>query len=181
MTDSDSLVTDAILEFVLETGYEDIPEDVRVIMRRCFVDGVGLMVAGSTEESGRIIQNYLAEIGGEPEARVIGTGMTVPAHLAALANGIAGHAMDYDDTQLSSYPDRVYGLLTHPTCPVMPAALALAEALGSTGEELFTAFALGFRGRMQGGRGDSPRSLRQGVSTPPAPSARLGRRPPRRS
>ena len=132
MSDSDSLITDTIVEFVLETEYEDIPEDVRVIMRRCFVDGIGLMVAGSTEESGQIIQNYLREIGGEPEARVVGTDMTVPAHLAALANGIAGHAMDYDDTQLSSYPDRVYGLLTHPTCPVMPAAMALAEALGAT-------------------------------------------------
>ncbi len=144
MTDSDSLITDAIVEFVLETGEEDVPEDVRVIMRRCFVDGAGLMVAGSTEESGRIIQNYLREIGGEPEARVIGTNIMVPAHLAALANGVAGHAMDYDDTQLSSYPDRVYGLLTHPTCPVMPAALALAETLGATGRELLTAFALGF-------------------------------------
>lgn len=144
MTDSDSLVTDAVVEFVLGTEYEDVPEDVRVIMRRCFVDGAGLMVAGSTEESGRIIQNYLREIGGEPEARVFGTSMVVPAHLAALANGVAGHAMDYDDTQLSSYPDRVYGLLTHPTCPVMPAAFALAEALGATGQELLAAFALGF-------------------------------------
>ncbi|MCY4385333.1 MAG: MmgE/PrpD family protein [Nitrospinae bacterium] len=144
MNDSDSLITDAIVKFVLETEYDNIPEDVRIIMRRCFVDGIGLMVAGSTEESGHIIQNYLKEIGGEPEARVIGTSMMVPAHLAALANGIAGHAMDYDDTQLSSYPDRVYGLLTHPTCPVMPAALAIAEALGATGQELLTAFALGF-------------------------------------
>jgi len=144
MTDSDSLVTDAVVEFVLGTEYEDVPEDVRVIMRRCFVDGAGLMVAGSTEESGRIIQNYLREIGGEPEARVFGTSMVAPAHLAALANGVAGHAMDYDDTQLSSYPDRVYGLLTHPTCPVMPAAFALAEALGATGQELLAAFALGF-------------------------------------
>lgn len=141
---TDSPITDAIVEFVLETEYEDVPEDARVIMRRCFVDGAGLMVAGSTEESGRVIQNYLREIGGEPEARVFGTAMTAPAHLAALANGVAGHAMDYDDTQLSSYPDRVYGLLTHPTCPVMPAAFALAEALGATGEELLTAFALGF-------------------------------------
>lgn len=144
MTDSDSLITDAVVEFVLGTEYEDVPEDVRVIMRRCFVDGAGLMVAGSTEESGRIIQNYLREIGGEPEARVFGTSMVAPAHLAALANGVAGHAMDYDDTQLSSYPDRVYGLLTHPTCPVMPAAFALAEALGATGQELLAAFALGF-------------------------------------
>jgi len=140
----ESALTDAIVQFVLETDYEAIPEDVRTISRRCFVDGTGLMVAGSTEESGKIIQNYLREVGGDPEARVLGTEMTVPANLAALANGVAAHAMDYDDTQLSSYPDRVYGLLTHPTSPVLAASLAMAEAMGSTGQELLTAFAVGF-------------------------------------
>lgn len=144
MANPESAVTDAVVQFILETDDETIPEDVKVISRRCFVDGAGLMVAGSTEESGRIVQSYLQEVGGNPEARVVGTEMTVPAHLAAFANGVAAHAMDYDDTQLSSYPDRVYGLLTHPTSPVLAAALAMAEALGSTGEELLTAFSIGF-------------------------------------
>lgn len=144
MAKPESALTDAVVQFVLETGYEGIPEEVRAISRRCFVDGIGLMVAGSTEASGRILQKYVRELGGEPEALVVGTDLTVPAHLAALVNGVAAHAMDYDDTQLSSYPDRVYGLLTHPTSPVLAASLAMAEAMGSTGQELLTAFAVGF-------------------------------------
>jgi len=144
MVKPESALTDAVAEFILATGYDDIPEDVRSISRRCFVDGTGLMVAGSTEASGRILQKYVRELGGEPEALVVGTGMTVPAHTAALLNGTAAHAQDYDDTQLSSYPDRVYGLLTHPTAPVLAASLAMAEAMGSTGQELLTAFAIGF-------------------------------------
>ncbi len=144
MSNPVSEVTDAIVQFVLETGYEEIPEDVRALSRRCFVDGTGLMVAGSTEKSGRILQSYFKEVGGEPEGRILGTEMTVPAQSAALANGVAGHSMDYDDTQLSSHPDRIYGLLTHPTVPVLAASLAMAEALGSTGEELLAAFAIGF-------------------------------------
>ena len=56
--------------------------------------------------------------------------MQVPAQLAALANGTAGHAMDWDDTQLSTTPDRIYGLLTHPTIPPLTASLALSEKLG---------------------------------------------------
>ncbi len=144
MAEQESPLTDAIVEFVLNTGHESIPDDAKTISRRCFVDGCGLMVAGSTDHSGRIVQNYIKEFGGEPEARILGTEMTVPAHSAAFANGVAGHAMDYDDTQLSSYPDRIYGLLTHPTTPVLAAALAVAETMGSTGEELLTAFAIGF-------------------------------------
>jgi 2-methylcitrate dehydratase PrpD len=46
----------------------------------------------------------------------------MPVRFAALANGILIHADDYDDTQLSVAPDRIYGLLMHPTVPVLPAA-----------------------------------------------------------
>jgi 2-methylcitrate dehydratase PrpD len=59
---------------------------------------------------------------------------------AALANGIGIHADDYDDTQLSSAPDRVYGLLTHPTAPVLSSALAVAESRGLSGRELIVAY-----------------------------------------
>ena len=144
MPNPESPMTDAIVQFILETDYDSIPDAVKAVSRRCFVDGASLMVAGSAEESGKIIQGYLREIGGEPEATVFGTDLMVSAHQAALANGIAGHSMDYDDTQLSAYPDRVYGLLTHPTVPVLAAAAAMAEALGSTGQELLTAFSVGF-------------------------------------
>ncbi len=144
MANEESAITEALVEFILGTDSESIPEDVKVISRRCFVDGTGLMVAGSTDHSGRIVQSYIKEFGGEPEAQILGTDMTVPAHSAAFANGVAGHAMDYDDTQLSGYPDRIYGLLTHPTTPVLAASLAMAETMGSTGEELLAAFAIGF-------------------------------------
>ena len=144
MSNAESPVTDAVVEFILGTETDSIPEDVKVISRRCFVDGAGLMVAGSTDRSGRIVQAYIKEFGGEPEARIVGTNQTVSAQSAALANGIAAHAMDYDDTQLSNYPDRIYGLLTHPTTPVLAASLAVAELLGSTGEELLAAFMIGF-------------------------------------
>lgn len=140
----ESAMTDAVVQFILETDDAAIPEEVKVLHRRCFIDGAGLMVAGSTEKSGRIIQQYLKENGGSPEARILGTGMTVPAHSAAFANGVAGHSMDYDDTQLAAHPDRIYGLLTHPTITVMAASFAVAEALGVSGAELMAAFAVGF-------------------------------------
>ncbi len=56
MSNAESPVTDAVVEFILGTEADSIPEDVKVISRRCFVDGTGLMVAGSTDHSGQIVQ-----------------------------------------------------------------------------------------------------------------------------
>ncbi|MGE5304280.1 MAG: MmgE/PrpD family protein, partial [Alphaproteobacteria bacterium] len=62
---------------------------------------------------------------------------------AALANGVAAHAMDYDDTQLSTSKEAVYGLLTHPTTPVLNAALAVGEKNKIGGKDLLLAYILG--------------------------------------
>jgi 2-methylcitrate dehydratase PrpD len=64
----------------------------------------------------------------------------VPARFAAFANGIAIHADDYDDTQLAVAKDRVYGLLTHPTAPALPPALALGELGNRSGRDVLTAY-----------------------------------------
>ena len=76
-------------------------------------------------------------------ATVIGSSLRVAPRFAAFANGVAVHADDYDDTQLAVAKDRVYGLLTHPTAPALPAALAVAEAGGRSGRDLMAAYHLG--------------------------------------
>ena len=69
--------------------------------------------------------------------------MSYPAEFAALAAGVSGHAHDFDDTQLASTPDRVYGLLTHPTVPALSAALAVGQETGASGKDLVRAFSIG--------------------------------------
>ena len=66
----------------------------------------------------------------------------MPAHLAALVNGTAGHAMDWDDTALSTSPDRA--VLLHPTLQPLAAGLAIGEKLGVSGRDFLTAFLAGF-------------------------------------
>ena len=66
----------------------------------------------------------------------------VPAPLAALANGIAGHALDWDDTAMSLTPDRT--VLIHPTMQPLCAVLALGDLLDADGRTALTAFVLGF-------------------------------------
>jgi 2-methylcitrate dehydratase PrpD len=89
---------------------------------------------------------YIERVGGTPDARLLGNAnKKVPAHLAALWYGLAGHAMDWDDTQLSEGPGRMYGLLTHPTVPPLSACLAIGEMLGGVdGKTFLTAFNAGF-------------------------------------
>lgn len=78
--------------------------------------------------------------------RAVANGLQT-APQAAFWNGLSGHAMDWDDTQLAEGPNRPYGLLTHPTIPPLSAALAISEMLGGvSGEALLTAFVAGVEG-----------------------------------
>src|SRR5687768_14860366 len=126
---SPTSLTAQVAEFIVRTGSRDIPREVMHLGKRSILDGIGLALAGNAAESGRIVRAYLKTLGcaGARGCTVIGTNLKLPARFAAFANGIAIHADDYDDTQLAVAKDRVYGLLTHPTAPALPAALALGE------------------------------------------------------
>jgi 2-methylcitrate dehydratase PrpD len=135
-------LTAEIAQFVTRTRSAKIPRAVMHLGKRSILDGLGLALAGNAAESGHIVRNYLKSLGVPLNrgATVIGTNLKVPARFAAFANGIAIHADDYDDTQLAVAKDRVYGLLTHPTAPALPAVLALAECANGSGLELLTAY-----------------------------------------
>ena len=99
--------TQEVAHFVAASRYRDIPEDVVQLARGFILDGLGVALAGSTDECARIVQAQARRISGKKEATVLGTSLMVPAPQAALANGVAGHAMDYDDTQLSTSKEAV--------------------------------------------------------------------------
>src|ERR1043166_129292 len=136
-------LTEELASFVHKTSYRDIASEV---MREPFsfiLDGLGVIVAGSTEKGSRIVQEYVRRMGGVAEATIVGARCAAPAAKAALVNGVAGHAMDYDDTQLSTSRESVYGLLTHPTTPVLAAVLAAGERENISGKEMLLAYILG--------------------------------------
>src|SRR5438046_7330324 len=137
-------LTKYVSEFIVNTKYQDIPEEVLALGRKSILDGFGLALAGSVSPMGPLIRQYVEKFAAPgSKASVIGTGMKVPTRFAALANGTFIHADDYDDPQLSVAPDRVYGLLTHPTVPVLPSVFALAETNRYTGEDLTLAYHVG--------------------------------------
>ena len=138
-------VTDYVAGFVTSTKASDIPKDVAHLGKRSVLDGIGLALAGAASATGQVTQKYVKALGfvSEGGSSVIGTSMVIPARFAAFANGISIHADDYDDTQLAVAKDRVYGLLTHPTAPALPPALALAERDRRSGLDMMLAYQVG--------------------------------------
>ena len=125
--------TETIAKWIVNTDYEDIPPDaISVANESCF-DLLGVILAGSTEPVGDIIQGYVSDQGAAPEATILASGQRTTMSNAALVNGTMGHALDYDD----------FGGFGHPTVAIFPALLALGEHIGATGRDLIGAYVIG--------------------------------------
>jgi 2-methylcitrate dehydratase PrpD len=136
-------LTHDVAEFVVETRYTDIPAHVVDLGKKSILDSIGLAIAGATTEMAGLTRRYLGDVAKSGTATLIGSKQKLAPRFAAFANGIGIHADDYDDTQLAAAPNRVYGLLTHPSCSVFSAAFAAAEARNATGRELLLSYHLG--------------------------------------
>jgi 2-methylcitrate dehydratase PrpD len=137
-------LTDYVAKFVIDTGYDAIPPEVIGLGKKSILDGFGLALAGSRAETGPLCMKYLDTLGiPQGSSTIIGTSRKTAPQFAALVNGISIHADDFDDTQLAAAKDRVYGLLVHPTVPVLPAVFALGEQRKISGKDLLLAYHLG--------------------------------------
>jgi 2-methylcitrate dehydratase PrpD len=155
-------LTQEIVDFVLNLQYQDIPEGIRRTAIEHVLDGYGLALSGQEEEGHAIIRRHVERSSCAEEVVVFGTPMRSTAEIAALANGLAMHAMDYDDTQLSTNPASVYGLLTHPTTPVLGATSAIGEVVGAAGRDLLTAYVAGVEVACRTADASNPRHYNKG-------------------
>ncbi|HEY3848727.1 MAG TPA: MmgE/PrpD family protein, partial [Acetobacteraceae bacterium] len=124
--------------------YADIPDDVRAWARQCVLDYLACAVAGANDELAEILLAEMAEQGGTPAATVVGRAAKLPVLSAALVNGAASHALDFDDVNLA--------MPGHPSVAILPGLLALAEARGSSGADVLTAFVAGYELQCRVGR-----------------------------
>src|SRR5258707_9111718 len=157
-------LTKYVAEFVLATKYQDIPQEVIELGKKSILDGLGLALAGSRAESGPISRKYVENLGiRHGKATIIGSAQKTSPGFAAFINGVSIHADDYDDTQLAAAKGRVYGLLMHPTVPVLPSLLALAEQHGGvSGKDLMLAYHLGVEVECKVAEAISPRHYLDG-------------------
>ncbi len=129
-------VTTILADFVAKSRWEDCPASAVAAARGAILDCLGVMLAGSLEPSARILQAVTLAEGGSPLCTVVGAGRRTGAVWAALCNGTAAHALDFDDTN--------FLLLGHPSAPVLAATLAAGELALADGQALVHAFLLGF-------------------------------------
>src|SRR6267142_648853 len=156
-------LTDYVGRFVSQAKYEDIPGEVVELGKKSILDGLGLALAGSKAQTGTLCRQYLEKIGVcEGKSTVIGSARKTSPRFAAFVNGVSIHADDFDDTQLAVAKDRVYGLLVHPTVPVLPAVLALAERGGVSGKQLTLAYHVGVEVECKIAEAISPRYYQDG-------------------
>lgn len=132
----------------------EVPAAARAVAARAFLDTAGVTLAGSTEPVARIVQALAGEEGGHPCCQVLGTPFRTGAALAALANGAAAHALDYDDMCFVS--------LAHPSAALVPAAFAAGELAGASGADVLDAHVVGFEIECALGRVMNPRHYTQG-------------------
>jgi len=152
--------------FVTTTTYEQIPKEVIELGKKSILDGLGLALAGSRAETGSISRKFVEQSGVcDGKATIIGSAQKTSPRFAALVNGISIHADDFDDTQLAAAKDRVYGLLMHPTVPVLPAIFALAEQRTVGGKEWMLAYHLGAEVECKIAEAIAPRHYQDGFHT----------------
>jgi 2-methylcitrate dehydratase PrpD len=137
--------TAACVDFITRARWQSVSPEVATLAKRCVTDGLGVILAGSTTRGSAILRDQIRRSDGGSEATVFAREVfRTSAGAAGLLNGASGHAMDWDDTQLSTTADRIFGLLTHPTVPPLAAALAVGERLRTSGEQFLEAFLIGF-------------------------------------
>jgi len=125
-------LTQSLGQFVADLSPNRLPEEAARIARMGFIDTIGTMIAGRNEDSVRIMTETLAPADG-PATLTFGA-RKAPAPEAAWINGTAAHALDYDDVALRGHPSTV----------LVPAILAEAEHLGSSGADMITAYVAGY-------------------------------------
>jgi len=127
--------TAELANYAVNVRYEDLPPEVIAFAKHCVLDWVGVTLAGSRDETGELVLAEAREEGGNPQATIVGYGDKTSVMQAALVNGTFSHALDYDDVNAT--------LSGHPSVPVVPVILALAERDGYSGRQIIEAFVAG--------------------------------------
>jgi 2-methylcitrate dehydratase PrpD len=130
-------VTAALAEYAVTEDLHELADDVLELVRRSLVDTVAVTIAARQDPAVTILRQTMGLDMPSGPATVLFDGTRTSAATAALLNGTAGHALDYDDVT-----DVIYG---HPSVVLWPAVLSCAEQVGASGRDLLEAFVVGFQ------------------------------------
>jgi len=130
-------MTRRLAEFVVNTDAAGIPDVIFDHAKVAFMDWLGVTMAGKDGPMVKKLLEYADLMGGNEQATILGHGLKKSLAQAALINGTASHALDYDDTLMY--------FLGHPSVALFPGILSLSEFKGKSGADFLTAYLIGFK------------------------------------
>lgn len=156
VTPSAADVTARVADFVAGGEPGTIPDEVKRRAIHSFADTVAVAIAGATSEPARAVLAALDRAGGLGSARhrLWGTALHASATDACMFNGVAAHALEYDDT--------IHPGPLHPSCALVPAAVAAGEIVSASGVRVLTGYLLGLEIAARLSRALNPRHYRLG-------------------
>jgi len=134
-------ITEELAQSCCGMRYGDIPPSVRHQARRCILDCLGVALAGAEHETTDILRRHVRSMGGAEQSAIIGSEQLVSVEQAALVNGTMAHVHDFDDTHLST--------VIHPSCTIVPAALAVGQWKAAGGRDLLEAVVTGMEAALR--------------------------------
>lgn len=141
-------VTLTLARYIVAARFDDLPQSVRKEVPRSLLNWVGVAVGGSHHEAVEIALAAIKPFAGPPQATVLGRKDRLDVSSAAFLNGISSHVFDFDDTDLTT--------AVHPSAPVAPVLLGLAEYRKVSGRDFVTAMVLGIEAECRIARAVSP-------------------------
>ena len=127
--------SETLARFIVDSQWSDVPERVRHAAKRALLNFIGAAIGGSRDLAIDHAITTLARFGGPAQASVIGRAERFDALNAAFLNAASGNVLDFDDTH--------HPTVVHPTAPVAPVPLALAEQQPISGTCMLHALVLG--------------------------------------
>lgn len=146
--------TGKIVCFITEFDGSFIEKEGIARVKSAILDYVGVTLAGFPEKCSQIVRRTAETLGGALQATIWGCGRKTSVLLAALANGTAAHALDYDDVNSV--------IRSHPSIQLLPALFALGEYEHKSGSALIEAYVTGFEVGGKLGRALNPNLVYQG-------------------
>lgn len=128
-------LTREMADRIASVALKQIPEEAYRHAQRCMIDGLSVAVAGANETSTRLVRDFALNQGQASGASLWAHPAQTTPLMAALVNGVAAHALDYDDIHQA--------VPLHGTVGVLPAIVAVAEDRNTSMADLLLAFAVG--------------------------------------
>ena len=137
----ENTISRQIAKFALNLKYEDLPDDVVNEVKRFLYDSVGCALGGYHAKDVNILHNIYKNIGGKPEATIIGFGDKIPAINASFVNSLMVRSLDFNDIYWKEDP-------SHPS-DIIPAALSVGEMVNADMKDVIVAIVLGYEFEMR--------------------------------